>query len=70
MKPAGCRGFSLQDTYAPVIAANSASTTEARIFWMMHEYAHLARGAPSFCARVPDSQLERHREGCSCPRGQ
>lgn len=62
MKPAGCRGFSLDDDLAPVIAINSAYTTEARIFSYMHEYAHLARGSGSICSRVPDSALERRCE--------
>jgi len=35
---------------------------EARVFSYMHEYAHLARGSGSICARVPDSQLERRCE--------
>lgn len=62
MKEAGCRGFSLRDDLAPVIAVNSAYTTEARIFSYMHEYAHLARGSGSICTRVPDSRVERECE--------
>jgi Zn-dependent peptidase ImmA (M78 family) len=62
MKREGCRGFSLYDDLAPVIAVNSAYTTEARIFSYLHEYAHLARGSGSICARVPDSQLESRCE--------
>jgi Zn-dependent peptidase ImmA (M78 family) len=58
----GCRGFSLYDELAPVIAVNSAYTTEARIFSYMHEYAHLARGAGSICKRLPDSELETRCE--------
>lgn len=62
MKREGCRGFSLADGLAPVIAVNSAYTTEARIFSYMHEYAHLARGSGSICARVPNSELESRCE--------
>jgi Zn-dependent peptidase ImmA (M78 family) len=62
MKQEGCRGFSLYDDMAPVIAVNSAYTTEARIFSYMHEYAHLAHGSGSICARVPNSALETRCE--------
>ena len=62
MKEAGCRGFSLHDDLAPVIAVNSAYTAEARIFSYLHEYGHLARGADSICARVPNSRVERRCE--------
>jgi Zn-dependent peptidase ImmA (M78 family) len=58
----GCRGFSLYDKFAPVIAVNSAYTTEARMFSYMHEYAHLARGVGSICKRLPDSDLETRCE--------
>lgn len=62
MTPDGCRGFSLHDDLAPVIAVNSAYTVEARVFSYMHEYAHLARGSGAICSRLPDSQLERRCE--------
>ena len=62
MKQEGCRGFSLHDDLAPVIAVNSAYNTEARIFSFLHEFAHLASGADSICARVPDSSVERRCE--------
>jgi Zn-dependent peptidase ImmA (M78 family) len=63
MKREGCRGFSLYDDVAPVIAVNSAYTTGARIFSYLHEYAHLAHGAGSICSKLPDSNLERRCEG-------
>jgi len=62
MAPAGCRGFSLADELAPVIAVNSAYTVEARIFTYMHEFAHLARGSGAICRSVPDSSVERRCE--------
>jgi Zn-dependent peptidase ImmA (M78 family) len=62
MKDTGCRGFSLHDDLAPVVAVNSAYTVEARIFSYLHEFAHLARGADSICARLPDSGVERKCE--------
>lgn len=62
MASTGCRGFSLHDDTAPVIAVNSAYTTEARVFTFMHEYAHLARGAGHICQHEPDSAIERSCE--------
>jgi Zn-dependent peptidase ImmA (M78 family) len=55
----GCRGFSLEDEVAPVIAINSAYTIPARIFSMMHEVGHLVRHQRAFCARLPDNKTER-----------
>ena len=55
----GCRGFSLADPAAPVLAVNSAYTVPARIFSMMHEVGHLIRHQQAFCSRLPDSKIER-----------
>jgi Zn-dependent peptidase ImmA (M78 family) len=55
----GCRGFSLEDDVAPVIAINSAYTIPARIFSTMHEVGHLVRHQRAFCARLPDNKVER-----------
>jgi Zn-dependent peptidase ImmA (M78 family) len=49
---AGCRGFSLEDDIAPVLAVNSAYTVPARIFSMVHEVGHLVRHEPGFCSRL------------------
>lgn len=62
MSPIGCRGFSLLDDLAPVIAVNSAYTTEARIFSYIHEFAHLVYRSGSICSHVPDSDEERRFE--------
>jgi Zn-dependent peptidase ImmA (M78 family) len=55
----GCRGFSLADEIAPVVAVNSAYTVSARIFSMMHEVGHLVRHQQAFCQRLPDTTTER-----------
>jgi Zn-dependent peptidase ImmA (M78 family) len=55
----GCRGFSLEDEIAPVVAINSAYTVPARIFSMMHEVGHLVRHQRAFCSRLPDNKTER-----------
>lgn len=44
-----CRGFSLWDSRAPVIAISTAWRTEARIFSLFHEYAHLLTRTDSAC---------------------
>jgi Zn-dependent peptidase ImmA (M78 family) len=51
----GCRGFSLVDEVAPVVAVNSAYTVPARIFSMVHEVGHLVLHEPGFCARLADA---------------
>lgn len=45
----GCRGFSLWDDQAPLIAVNSAWSAEARIFTLFHEYGHLLTRTNSAC---------------------
>lgn len=44
-----CRGFSLWDDYAPIIAVNTAWLASARIFTLFHEYGHLATRTDSAC---------------------
>lgn len=56
---AGCRGFSLLDPVAPVVAVNSAYTTEARTFSYVHELGHLVRGTEAICTGALDQGLER-----------
>lgn len=43
------RGFSLWDDRAPIIAVNTWWNTEARIFTLFHEYAHLLTRTSSAC---------------------
>jgi Zn-dependent peptidase ImmA (M78 family) len=59
----GCRGFSLYDTTAPVLVANTAYTTEARIFSFLQEFAHLLRGRSWICSQIPESSVEYWCEG-------
>jgi Zn-dependent peptidase ImmA (M78 family) len=44
-----CRGFSLWDRYAPLIAANTWWNNEARSFTVFHEYGHLLTRTSSVC---------------------
>jgi Zn-dependent peptidase ImmA (M78 family) len=44
-----CRGFSLWDDSAPVIAINTAWNESARIFTLFHETAHLVTRTSSAC---------------------
>jgi transcriptional regulator with XRE-family HTH domain len=44
-----CRGFSLWDNYAPLIAVNSAWRHSARIFTLFHEYGHLLTRTNDHC---------------------
>jgi Zn-dependent peptidase ImmA (M78 family)/transcriptional regulator with XRE-family HTH domain len=45
----GCRGFSLWDDRAPLIAVNTWWNTEARMFTLFHEYGHLLTRTNSAC---------------------
>jgi Zn-dependent peptidase ImmA (M78 family) len=44
-----CRGFSLWDDLAPIIAVNTAWKDEARIFTLFHELGHLVTRTSSAC---------------------
>lgn len=50
-----CRGFSIWDDYAPIVAVNSSWTAEARIFTLLHELAHLVSRTNSACLEVGNS---------------
>jgi Zn-dependent peptidase ImmA (M78 family) len=45
-----CRGFSIWDDVAPIIAINTAWVPEARVFTLIHELAHLSSRTNSACA--------------------
>ena len=45
-----CRGFSVWDDSAPLVAVNTAWLPEARLFTLFHELAHLATRTNSACA--------------------
>lgn len=54
-----CRGFSLPDPLAPVIALNSSyKMPSLRSFTLLHEFAHLSRGDAAVC-HSPDRAEER-----------
>jgi Zn-dependent peptidase ImmA (M78 family) len=55
-----CRGFSIWDDSAPLIAINTAFLPEARVFTLIHEIAHLASRTNSACA---EDVVERARAG-------
>lgn len=44
-----CRGFSLWDDDAPLVAVNTAWSAEARTFTLFHEYGHLLTRTNSAC---------------------
>jgi Zn-dependent peptidase ImmA (M78 family) len=44
-----CRGFSLWDDFAPVVAVNTAWNEPARIFTLFHEMGHLITRTSSAC---------------------
>jgi Zn-dependent peptidase ImmA (M78 family) len=45
-----CRGFSIWDEAAPIVAINTAWLPEARVFTLLHEVAHLVTRTNSACA--------------------
>ncbi len=55
-----CRGFSIWDDAAPLIAINSAWLPEARLFTLIHELAHLSSRTNSACA---EDVLDRSNGG-------
>lgn len=46
---ASCRGFSVWDDMAPIIAINTAYNFPARIYTIFHEYAHLLTRTNAVC---------------------
>lgn len=55
----GCRGFSLYDTHAPVIAVNTAYNDAARFYSYSHELGHLALHSDGICSGRVDEDEER-----------
>lgn len=47
-----CRGFSIWDDHAPVVAINTAWNEEARIFTLFHEFGHLITRTSSACVEA------------------
>ena len=55
----GCRGFSLYDDYAPLIAINSTYNNPARTFSYVHELGHLLMRSDSICTSTLNRNEER-----------
>ena len=55
----GIRGFALSDSYAPVVAVNTAQNEAARSFTLWHEIAHLCLKAEASCL---DPAADEHSE--------
>jgi Zn-dependent peptidase ImmA (M78 family)/transcriptional regulator with XRE-family HTH domain len=55
----GCRGFSLYNKFAPVIAVNTAYNIAARTFSYGHELGHLILQSDSICANRSDYAVEK-----------
>jgi Zn-dependent peptidase ImmA (M78 family) len=47
---ASCRGFSLWDSFAPIIMINTSWNLESGIFALFHQYGHLMTKSNSVCA--------------------
>ncbi len=61
---AGCRGLSVWDPYAPLIAVNTAYSPAVRVFTLFHEVGHLLLRSDSACVTFDDvgpaaSRIER-----------
>jgi len=56
-----CRGFSLWDDRAPLIAVNTWWNNEARMYTLFHEYAHLLSRTNSACVE-PSGPMRRQAE--------
>lgn len=65
-----CRGFSMWEDAAPLIAINTSWLPEARVFTLFHEVAHLATRTNSACAEdaAPRSSAEGDRVERWCER--
>jgi Zn-dependent peptidase ImmA (M78 family) len=62
-----CRGFSIWNDRAPIIAINSSWSAEARSFTLLHEFAHLMTRTNSACLEVggrPTSQDDVVEKWC------
>lgn len=63
-----CRGFSLWDGRAPLIAVNTWWNNEARMFTLFHEYAHLLTRTNSACMQsvrwLLDREADREERWC------
>ena len=54
-----CRGFSVWEERAPLVAVNTAWSEEARIFTLFHELGHLLTRTNSACLESPSRRASR-----------
>jgi Zn-dependent peptidase ImmA (M78 family) len=54
-----CRGFSLWDSQAPLIALNTSWNNQARLFSLLHEVGHLVTRTQSVCVETSDGRSSR-----------
>lgn len=68
MGKASCRGFSLWDSFAPLIAVNASWNFEMGISALFHEYGHLLTKSNSVCANHAsiDSTVSNDAEEVWC----
>jgi Zn-dependent peptidase ImmA (M78 family) len=62
-----CRGFSIWNERAPLVAINSSWSVEARIFTLLHEFGHLLTRTNSACLEAgarPTSQSDVVERWC------
>lgn len=52
------RGFAIADQYAPIIFINTADCPEARLFTLIHEFAHIALGKSGISDGKPENQIQ------------
>jgi Zn-dependent peptidase ImmA (M78 family) len=55
MDNASCRGFSMWDSFAPLIAINTSWNLESGIFALFHQYGHLMTKSNSVCANYANT---------------
>lgn len=60
------RGLSVFDEIFPVIVVNRKDTVNARIFTLMHEFAHLLTRTAGICDDSGMTELSRHKTELTC----
>ena len=64
----GCRGLSVWDAYAPLVAVNTAYSASVRVFTLFHEVGHLLLRSDSACVSFDDVGPEASRIERWCER--
>jgi Zn-dependent peptidase ImmA (M78 family) len=55
------RGFTLMDSKPFAIVLNNSDAIQARIFTLLHEYAHLLLNEPALCIPQEDITVKNHK---------